>query len=94
MLLEKHELDENLYAQGFTIRPATLDDLDGIVVMCNAAAEDLIGVDDKIKAHDVQREWGLPGFNLETDTRVVIAPDGNLVGYYEVWDFSKQTLDD
>lgn len=92
MLLEKHELVENLGAQGFTIRPASLRDLDSIVTMCNAAAEDLIGVDDKIKAHDIQREWGLPGFNLETDTRVVIAPDGNLVGYYEVWDINKPNV--
>lgn len=92
MVLERLELIENLNEQDFILRPAKPDDLDDIVVMCNAAAKELIGADDKIKADDMQREWGLPGFSLQTDTRVVVAPDGNLVGYYEVWDINKPNV--
>jgi len=69
----------------FSARPATMDDLEAAVALLNACSMELVG-----KArHDVEgmrTEWGFHTFNLETDTRVVIAPGGELVGYIEVWD--------
>jgi mycothiol synthase len=86
MVLEKVESHEELAVQGMTLRAARTDDIEAAVDLFNAAAESLIGVADKFSVEDNQQEWSTPGFNLETDTRVVVAPDGSLVGYYEVWD--------
>ena len=66
-------------------RPARMDDLEVTVGMFNAEALHQIGVE-KFRVQDIGGEWRTPGFNLETDTQVVLTPDGQLVGYYEVWD--------
>jgi GNAT superfamily N-acetyltransferase len=70
---------------GYHLRPARLEDLPAAVEMFNACSMQLSGV----KEHVLQRYesfWTEPGFDLEGDTRVVIAPDGTLAAYYEVWD--------
>jgi mycothiol synthase len=71
--------------EGYSARPATPGDVEETVKMFNASALDLIGVE-KFKVNEIRVEWQTPGFNLETDTRLVIAPDGSIAGYYEVWD--------
>jgi mycothiol synthase len=70
---------------GYHGRPATFDDLVAVVALLNACSRDLLGVDEATP-EIYQREWRAPGVNLETDRRVVVAPDGQLVGYMEVWD--------
>jgi GNAT superfamily N-acetyltransferase len=45
----------------------------------------MLGIE-KFNLQDSRREWTTPNFNLETDTRIVVAPSGKIVGYYEVWD--------
>jgi mycothiol synthase len=70
----------------FTLRPATLDDIDRVVDLSNAAVLEESGIvatnrDDKLI------EWGLPNFCLETDTLLVQVPAGDrLAGYAELWD--------
>src|SRR5512145_2555119 len=46
----------------------------------------LLGIADKYHVDELAREWQTPGFNLDTDTRLVIAPDGQIVGFIEFWD--------
>lgn len=73
---------------GFQVRPATFDDLEPAVSLFNVEAKHLVGTD-MYDLADIRREWHTPGFNLQTDTRVVITPNHQLVGYMEVWDTSE-----
>ena len=75
----------NELPSGYLARPARMDDLEATVRMFNADARQQIGVE-KFTVQNTGGEWRTPGFNLETDTQVVLTPDGQLVGYYEVWD--------
>lgn len=75
----------NKLPSGYHARPARMEDLEATVCMFNADALHQIGIE-KFRVQDTGGEWRTPGFNLETDTRVVLAPDGQIVGYYEVWD--------
>jgi mycothiol synthase len=70
---------------GYISRSASLADLDAVIETVNAATRDLIGMD-KYNVTDYQVEWKQSGFNLDTDTRLVIAPDGQVAGIYEFWD--------
>jgi len=72
-------------SEHFTIRPAVMDDLEAAVALFNACSIEQVGKAE----HDVEEtrtDWGFHTFNLETDTQVVIAPDGKLVGYIGIWD--------
>jgi mycothiol synthase len=62
-----------------------MDDLDAAVEMFNADARSIIGVDEFV-LDEVAIEWRTPGFEQETDTRIVLSPEGQVVGYCEVWD--------
>ncbi len=71
--------------EGLTTRPVTVADVDPVVDLINAAARADTGMmgtnrDDKLQ------KWGLPQFNMETDTLLVLAPDGSAIGVTELWD--------
>ena len=71
----------------YTIRPASLDDAEAVCDLCNAWSMAL----HDMPSHDVNEErvdWQVPGFNLETDTRLVFDSGGSLVAYASVWDVS------
>ena len=70
---------------GYTIRPASLDDVEGSVEMFNRCSEAMIGATE-FTAERYANEWRVPGFDLQGDTRLVIAPRGQIVGCIEVWD--------
>lgn len=76
---------KNKLPDGFTDRPATMDDVEVTVDMLNAASVSLIGVEAHL-VDDQASQWAEPGFNMESDSRLVFAPDGRLVAYYEFWD--------
>lgn len=73
--------------EGYLIRSATMEDLEAAVKMFNATSLNLIGVE-KYPVDVIRVEWQEPGFNLETDTRVIETTDGRLVAYGDVWDIS------
>jgi mycothiol synthase len=75
---------KDLSEQGFTIRPATLDDLEESVAMFNAHARALKG-EDETNVEDYRPQWESPGFDLETGTRLVLSPEGEIVGCVEMW---------
>jgi mycothiol synthase len=76
---------KNLLPKGYTSRPAFEDDTEAAVEMFNTDAKRLVGVE-KFILNEVANEWRTPGFNQETDSRIVISPEGQVVGYCDVWD--------
>jgi mycothiol synthase len=72
---------------GYIMRPATIADLKESVEMFNAASRALIGADE-FTYEEYLPEWKTPGFNLETDSRLVLTGTGKIVGCYEVWDLN------
>ena len=79
--------EEQLLPAGFTVRPATMDDVDAAVSIMNACSQAAFGRDEH-DADDVKMEWSQEKFNLETNTRLVFSPNGEPAGYVEVWDIS------
>ncbi len=68
-----------------TMRPATLDDIPGVVEAGNACAIVQIGRPD-MDADEVRIEWTSPKINIAENVRVVETGDGRIVGVIEVWD--------
>jgi mycothiol synthase len=69
----------------FAMRPAKMDDVEAVTALLNACTIEQIG-QAQVEAHGIRTRWQSPDFDLETDTRVVIAPNGKLVGHGWVWD--------
>ncbi len=73
--------------KGFTICPATMNDLETAVRLFNICSQVQIGADEA-DVDDIRNEWQTPNFSLTDSVRLVFAPNGELVGYIEVWDIS------
>ena len=74
--------------QDYAIRPARLDDVEAVCELCNAWSMKMQGM----PSHDVNEErvdWQTPGFDLETDARVVITAAGEIIAYASAWDTSE-----
>ena len=91
MKQQEATITDLILPEGYTARPATLDDLVDTVTMLNAAYKASIGAE-PYTVEFMQREWTEPGFNLESDSRLVLSLDGQVVGYYEVWDAVEPTV--
>ena len=76
--------DQQRLPEGFTERPASMADLDSATALFNICSQAQIGNNESTQAN-VANGWKTPGFNQETDQRVVLSPDGALIGYAEVW---------
>lgn len=81
----RKDVQQRIDGGKFTIRAMTLDDVDVVIDLIDAAAMADTGMmgtnrDDKLN------EWGLPQFHLETDTQLVFTPDGQVAGFVELWD--------
>ncbi len=70
--------------EGFTIRPATMDDIPACVEMFNIWAEKELG-HKEVGIEEVRNEWASPNFDPEKNARIVSAPNGRLAGYTEYW---------
>jgi len=71
--------------RGYCARSARFEDVEAVVALLNRSSMDVLGV----VQHEVEQqsvEWRTPRFDMDGDTRVVIGPDGGIVGYGEVWD--------
>lgn len=82
------KLDERIEVrlpEGFTTRGARLEDVGASLEMFNLWARGVIGEDDINDANAIRNEWISPGFDPADDIRLVVAPDGTLAGYIEVW---------
>ena len=76
--------NNNKLPEGFSIRPGTMEDIPTAVAFFNRCSLAIRGKETSEES-DVKMEWTSPGFNQETDQRVVFGPGGELVGYCEVW---------
>ena len=76
---------DDLINEGYRVRPAKMDDLEEAVNLYNICSHTFLG-SDECRPDEIQQEWELLAFDLESATRVVHSPEGNMVGYIEVWD--------
>lgn len=69
--------------EGFSARPAAMDDVEAIVGMFNLVSKEIIGYED----YTVD-EWitffSTPNFDLKKDTCVVVNPGGQIIAYQDV----------
>jgi mycothiol synthase len=77
---------------GFTLRPPVRADAQGVADLI--AARDIAdyGSTDA-NVEEVQNYWEAPRFDLAQDARIIIAPDGLIVGYEEVYPRSDERLE-
>jgi mycothiol synthase len=71
--------------QGYIFRAPTLDDAAAVVELVNANALKVVGHGDET-LENIRSEWDMPGVNVETDSRLVFAPSGQLIAYIHVMD--------
>ena len=82
------KLDVTLPA-GFTVRGATLEDVEPSLELYNLWAQKIIGEDEINDAEAIRNEWVSPGFDPAEDIRLVFSPNDRLVGYIETWTTTK-----
>lgn len=70
---------------GFTARGATQNDLESALAMFNRWSRSVNGRDEIVDLDALRNDLQSPGFDIEQDTRVVFAPNGELAGYIEAW---------
>ena len=77
---------------GFILRPPVMAEAQGVADLI--AARDIAdyGSTDA-NAEEVQNYWKAPRFDLAQDARIIVAPDGLIVGYEEICPRSDQRLD-
>ena len=77
--------------EGFTARGATMYDVGQAMALFNRWSRAVIGRDEFTDIDSILTEWQVSGANPAEDVRLVFAPNGELVGYVEVWNNAKST---
>ena len=75
--------------EGFTVRGARLEDVEPALKLFNSWSQSVIQEDEITDAQAIRNEWVSPGFDPNEDICLVFAPDGEMVGYIEVWTIAK-----
>lgn len=75
--------------EGFIVRGATMEDIEPSVNLFNRWSQAMVGWDESGTVDAIRTEWTSPGFDPAEDIRVVFTPNGDLVGYIEVWTNNK-----
>lgn len=78
----------NKLLAGTVDRAPMLEDTEALVDMFNAVSQKLLGID-QVTVEEQRIEFEMPGRSLEEDFRVVVAPDGTMAGYIEVFGLSE-----
>jgi mycothiol synthase len=78
---------EHKSSKEYIDRAPRLEDTEALVEMFNAASQKLLGVD-QVTLDEQRIEFETPGRSLEDDFRIVVAPDGSMAGYIEVFGLS------
>ena len=78
-----------LLPEGFTVRAARLEDVEEALKLFNRWSHSVIHEAEITDANLIRNEWLSPGFDLVEDIRLVFAPNGEMVGYIEVWTTQK-----
>ncbi|MEM6529897.1 MAG: GNAT family N-acetyltransferase [Chloroflexota bacterium] len=69
---------------GFTDRPAQMSDIESVVDMMNESAE-REGHRDQRTYATFRTEWAQPHFDLATQTRLILSPEGKPVAHIELY---------
>jgi hypothetical protein len=80
---------ETSLPEGFTVRGAQMEDIEPSLKMINAWSRSVIQEDEITDVNAIRTEWKSPGFDPARDIRLIFAPNGEMVGYIEVWTTSK-----
>ena len=75
--------------EGFTARGARIEDVEPALALFNRWSRSVIGRDEITDVQAIRKEWASPDFDPARDIRLVFAPNGQMVGYIEVWTTSK-----
>ncbi len=78
--------------EGFIARGASLSDMDAAFTLFNRWSQAIIRVDDITDVNALRIEWKSPNFDPARDIRLVFAPNGQMVGYIEVWTTAKPPI--
>lgn len=82
---EQEVTSPELCIEGYVVRPPSLDDAEIVSDLFNAASLAEAGEKEMAPA-DMRQDWQTPGFNLSEVARIVLTPEGQAVGYAELWD--------
>jgi Acetyltransferases len=85
--MNTHTQIENIVElpEGFTVRGATLNDIEPAIALINRWSSSVVGWDESATPEGVRAEWTSPHFNPAQDIRLVFAPNDEMAGYIEVW---------
>ncbi len=70
--------------KGFSNRPATFDDAEGITDLFNLSSFEMAGINE-FNVEGTINNWKTPGYDLDTDSRIVLNSNGKIVAACEVW---------
>jgi mycothiol synthase len=76
---------------GYQFRAPTLEDVEATVGMFNAHERWFNGKN-SFRVADTRAEWSMPGVDLDDTSRLVLTADGQVAGYYEIWDEAPFTV--
>jgi ribosomal protein S18 acetylase RimI-like enzyme len=85
MIMQAPFAIKTLQIDNLMLRPAKMEDLPAAVALFNACSLEQVGACE-FSLKDVRTEWMSPGFNLATDTRIILTEEGAAVGFMEIWD--------
>lgn len=74
--------------KGFHLRAGTMEDLPAALELFNQTSKKMIG-SEEFTLVNLENDWTTPGFNQETDQKVILSPEGKQVAYGEVWAVSQ-----
>ena len=74
--------------ENLVVRAPTMDDVEAVTTMLNECSMVDVGHNEEA-VEDMRKMWQTPGFNLETDVRIVVDLEGQIAGYVEVWDLAE-----
>jgi mycothiol synthase len=70
---------------GYEMKPFSLDYAQATVDLFNAVSRAIIGRDSESLA-DNMSGWKTPGWDIDSNIRLVFSPEGQIAGYIELWD--------
>lgn len=82
----------NSLPAGYVVRPPVIDDAPGVADLMAACDVVDYGSSDA-SVEEVRNFWEAPRFDLQRDARIIVAPDGLIVGYEEIYPRSDDQLE-
>ena len=78
------KIKQAILKEGFTDRAPKMEDVEATVELLNTCSINMIGKPE-YTVKEMENDWQTPGYNMETDHRAVFSPEGQLIGYLQLW---------